>query len=234
MRTMRRPIRRLRQNIAKVIYRSPPVARFIGRQYHRSFYYARKKTWNDTSWIGAPVWKCPLDLWIYQEILASVRPEVIVECGTNRGGSAYYMGTVCDIIGRGRIVTVDIEDFKQGHPIHPRVSYLIGSSISAEIVRQIKEFAGDDGPVLVVLDSLHERDHVLEEMRLYGPMVTLGSYLVVEDSNINGHPVNPAFGPGPMEAIKSYLAGSDAFEIDFSREKYFMSFNPRGFLKRVR
>lgn len=229
-----RPIARLRQSVVKRIYRAPLVARFIGRQYHRSFYYARDRTWKNTHWFGAPVLKCPLDLWVYQEILAALEPAVIVECGTNRGGSAYFLGTMCDLIGQGRIVTIDIVDMKQGHPLHPRATYLIGSSISEEIVARVRELVGEARPVMVVLDSDHSRDHVLRELETYAPMVTPGSYIIVEDSNINGHPVNPAAGPGPMEAIDAFLAANDAFVIDEAREKYLMSFNPRGYIRRVR
>jgi cephalosporin hydroxylase len=229
-----KPFTSLRQSIVKRIYRAPPIARFISRQFHRSFYYSRNATWKDTYWFGAPVLKCPLDLWVYQEILSTLKPAVIIECGTNRGGSAYYMGTVCDLIGHGTIVTIDIMDIKAGHPTHPRATYLIGSSTSEAIVRQVREFVGDRTPVMVVLDSDHTRDHVLKEMELYGPLVTPGSYIIVEDSNINGHPVNPASGPGPMEAIDAFLARNDAFAVDASREKYFLSFNPRGYLKRVK
>ena len=177
--------------------------------------------------------KCPLDLWIYQEILFAVQPDVIIECGTNRGGSAYFMGALFDLIGEGKIVTVDIVDVKENHPLHPRATYLIGSSTSEDIVRKIRDFAAGAKSVLVVLDSDHTRDHVLSEMRIYGPMVSRGSYIIVEDSNLNGHPVNPAAGPGPMEAINAFLEENDAFAIDASREKYLVSFNPRGYLKRV-
>jgi cephalosporin hydroxylase len=231
---MLRRIAKLRQSVAKRVYRSRPVARFVARQFHRSFYYAKDVTWRDTSWFGAPVLKCPLDLWVYQEILFALKPAVIVECGTNRGGSACFLGTMCDLIGRGRIVTVDIVDAKNDHPRHPRVTYLIGSSTSEEIVRQVRAFVGGDGPVLVILDSDHTRDHVLSELQLYAPIVTPGSYIIVEDSNLNGHPINPASGPGPMEAIDAFLGADDSFVVDSSREKYLLSFNPRGYLKRVR
>jgi len=75
---------------------------------------------------------------------------------------------------------------------------------------------------------------VLRELQLYAPMVTPGSYIIVEDSNLNGHPINPASGPGPMEAIDAFLRADDSFVVDSSREKYLLSFNPRGYLKRVR
>jgi cephalosporin hydroxylase len=85
---------------------------------------------------------------------------------------------------------------------------------------------------MVILDSDHSRDHVLGELRIYGKMVTRGQYLIVEDTNINGHPALPEFGPGPMEALDLYLKEDDAFEIDPSREKFYMTFNPRGYLRR--
>jgi cephalosporin hydroxylase len=86
--------------------------------------------------------------------------------------------------------------------------------------------------VLVILDSNHERDHVLDELRLYGPLVSSGSYLIVEDSNVNGHPVVPAFGPGPSEAIADFLAETDEFSVDATREKFFLTFNPGGYLRK--
>jgi cephalosporin hydroxylase len=87
---------------------------------------------------------------------------------------------------------------------------------------------------MVVLDSDHTRDHVLAELRAYKDLVSLGCYLVVEDSCINGHPVVPQYGPGPMEAIELFLQECDWFEIDREREKFFLTFNPSGYLKRVR
>jgi cephalosporin hydroxylase len=112
------------------------------------------------------------------------------------------------------------------------VTYLTGSSIAPEIHGRVVELVGDRSPVLVILDSDHTRDHVLEEMRLYGPLVSAGSYMIVEDTNVNGHPVQPRFGPGPMEAVDEFLRESDGFEIDEEREKFFLTFNPRGFLRK--
>ena len=86
---------------------------------------------------------------------------------------------------------------------------------------------------MVILDSDHTRDHVLRELELYAPLVTPGSYLVVEDTNINGHPVAPEFGPGPMEAVEAFLETTDEFEVDRAREKLMLTFNPSGYLRRV-
>jgi cephalosporin hydroxylase len=88
--------------------------------------------------------------------------------------------------------------------------------------------------VLVVLDSDHRRDHVLAELYAYAPLVTPGSYLVVEDTNVNGHPVYEEFGPGPMEAVEDFLKDRDDFAADPTREKLLFTFNPRGWLRKLR
>jgi cephalosporin hydroxylase len=114
--------------------------RAITRAFHRAYYYA-PHTWRDTEVFGVPIQTCPLDLWIYQSILHEVRPDLIVECGTNKGGSAYYFGMLLDHIGSGNIVTIDIADIKAGLPTHPRVTYLVGSSVSDAIVEQVRAMA---------------------------------------------------------------------------------------------
>jgi cephalosporin hydroxylase len=137
---------------------------------------------------------------------------------------------VCDLLGRGRIVTVDVVEAER--PAHERVTYLTGSSADPEVVARVRELVGDAAPVLVILDSDHSRDHVLEELHLYSPLVSPGSYLIVEDTNVNGHPVRPKFGPGPMEAVSEFLPGASEFSLDLEREKFFLTFNPRGFLRK--
>ncbi len=87
---------------------------------------------------------------------------------------------------------------------------------------------------MVILDSDHRCSHLLDELRMYSTIIPVGGYLVVEDTNLNGHPVAPDFGPGPMEAVTAFLAERDAFVVDEEREKFYLTFNPGGFLKRVR
>ena len=200
------------------------------RNFHRLYYDSSLRTWSNTFWFGTQTQKCPLDLWIYQELLHELRPEVIVETGTANGGSALFMAAICDLLGGGEIVSVDIDERER--PAHQRVTYLGGSSTAPEIHAQVVDFVGARAPVLVLLDSDHSRDHVLEELHLYSPLVTPGSYVVVEDTNVNGHPVRREFGPGPMEAVDEFLRGSSDFEIDSAREKFLLTFNPRGFLRR--
>ena len=206
--------------------------RRVVRQFHRLFYASGKQTWSNTDWLGVPAQKCAFDLWVYQEILHQLRPAAIVECGTANGGSALFLASICDLLGHGEVITVDILE-QPGRPSHERITYLAGSSTDPEIVGSVEQLVGGREPVLVILDSNHERDHVLGELRLYAPLVSPGSYLIVEDSNINGHPVASDFGPGPAEAVERFLGESDEFEVDRSREKFFLTFNPGGYLRKL-
>jgi cephalosporin hydroxylase len=206
--------------------RSEIVARF-----HRLYYDGHATTWEDTRWLGTRVLKCPLDLWIYQEILARVRPALVVETGTFAGGSALFLATCMDALGHGRVLTIDVEEHA-GRPVHQRITYLVGSSVDDDTVRRVYREADGVSPAMVVLDSDHARDHVLAELRLYAPLVTPGSYLVVEDTNVNGHPVYPDFGPGPHEAVEQFVRREPGFARDPSCEKFLMTFNPGGYLER--
>ena len=200
-------------------------------EFHK-LYYESPDTWRKTFWLGIPAQKCPLDLWIYQEIIFEVKPDVIIECGTFAGGSALFLASVCDAVKRGTIITIDVED-REGKPRHKRIKYLLGSSTSKEIVDKVRRSTRNRHSVMVILDSDHSKDHVLKEMRIYSTFVTKGSYLIVEDTNINGHPVFPDFGPGPMEAVQQFLSENKVFVVDRSRAKFYMSFNPNGWLRRV-
>lgn len=199
--------------------------------FHRLFYDTHDTTWKQTFWLGATVRKCAFDLWTYQEILVDTRPDLIVETGTYLGGSAFYLAGICDLLGHGKIVTVDISA-PPGRPRHRRITYLQGSSTDPGIVVRVARRARTAKRVMVVLDSNHSRDHVLRELEAYGPLVTPGCYLVVEDTNVNGNPVLPDHGPGPMEAVEEFLATTDDFEVDRSRENRLLTFNPGGYLKR--
>lgn len=204
------------------------------RDFHRLYYESKDRTWGNTSWLGQPSLKCPLDLWIYQEILFERRPDLIVECGTFLGASAHFLACMCDLVGNGRVITIDIlERELDRRPRHPRIEYRTGSTTAPEIVAGVKEAIQPGERVMVVLDSNHRKDHVLGELRAYSPLITPGDYLVVEDTNVNGHPVVTHHGPGPMEAVEEFIAGNDEFFIDESREKFFMTFNPRGWLRRA-
>jgi cephalosporin hydroxylase len=201
-------------------------------RFHELYYESRERTWGNTRWLGRPVFKTPLDLWIYQEILHERRPDLIVETGTRHGGSALFFASICDLLDHGSVITVDIVAKRAvPPPEHRRIDYVTGSSVAPEVVETISAAAAGKR-VMVILDSDHTKGHVLAEIRTYAPLVTPGDYLVVEDTNVNGNPVNPGFGDGPMEAVAEFLAENDAFAVDEAREKFLFTFNPRGYLRR--
>lgn len=209
----------LRESAARTVRRQ--AARLLSRPvvtaFHSLYYGQGLQTWLNTWWLGHRVFKNPLDLWVYQEILHELKPDLIVETGTAEGGSALYLASICDLIGSGHVVTVDIEK-RAGRPVHERIRYLFGSSTDPEIVKLLADEASTASTVLVILDSDHSAGHVSAELEVYAPLVTPGSYLIVEDTNINGHPVSKSFGPGPMEAVETFLKRSSEFSSDRSRE----------------
>ena len=194
--------------------------------------YYDRGVWKDTFWLGVPALKCPLDLWVYQEVIFQVRPDVIIECGTYEGGSAGFLASICDLLRRGRVITIDIEP-RNARPKHKRVKYIRGSSTATRTLQLVRREVRPNDRVLVILDSDHTKEHVLNEMRLYAPFVCVGSYLIVEDTCVNGNPLLPDFGPGPMEAVQEFLSERRDFEVDRSREKFFVTLNPSGWLRRV-
>jgi cephalosporin hydroxylase len=197
---------------------------------HDAFYAS--DAWTKATWLGTQALKNPLDLWVYQEIMAETRPELIVETGTWRGGSALYLASVCDLLGEGEIVSIDVAPMRDDYPQHPRITYLAGrSSTDPDVLAEVSARAAGRR-TLVILDSDHSQAHVEAELAAYAPLVPVGCYLVVEDSNIGR--IRKDLMPGPLQAVETFLARTDEFEIDREREKFLITFNPSGYLRRVR
>jgi cephalosporin hydroxylase len=224
--------RGLQSLIYQKVFANFKLKRNIVDHFHKLYYESGEETWRNTFWLGTPTQKCPLDLWIYQEIIFEVNPDVIIECGTYGGGSALFLASICDLLDHGEVITIDIKVI-EGRPEHKRITYLLGSTTSQEIVEKVQAFIKNKNRVMVILDSDHNREHVLKELKIYSHFVSKDSYLIVEDTNVNGHPVELDFGPGPLEAVKEFLEGNKSFVIDKSKEKFYMTFGPDGFLKRV-
>ena len=129
------------------------------------------------------------------------------------------------------MITIDVQ--VAAGPYHPRIAYITGSSGDGRLIESVLGSRPTETR-LVILDSDHATHHVLQELRLLAPYVSVGSYLIVEDTNVNGHPAWPEFGSGPYEAVEEFLQANSNFAVDSSREKFLMTFNPRGFLKRLR
>jgi cephalosporin hydroxylase len=201
--------------------------------------FHRIPIWSKMWFQNIPIAKNPLDLWMYQQIIYETQPEFVVETGTFMGGSALYWAHTLNGMGlkQSRVFTMDVEDFTATAAKHPLwkkyVTFMKGSSTDPAIVEAIaKQVRGHR--TLVTLDSDHSMQHVLEEMRAYAPLVNRGSYLVVEDTHMDGVPTSPSTGPGPMTAVLKFLeeGGSRDFEQDLSREAFVMTFNPGGWLRR--
>jgi cephalosporin hydroxylase len=201
------------------------------REFHLLYYEDWARTWRNTFWLGTRVLKCPLDLWVYQEIIHRTRSDVIVECGTFFGGGALFLASMCQLIGSGRVITID-NLAQRRRPTHDLITYISGSTVDPELVAGVRQSIGEGETVMVILDSDHARDHVLQELRTWAPVVTKDHFLIVEDTNLNGNPVAPEWGAGPKEAVEAFLAESDEFVVDTDCEKFFLTFNPGGFLRR--
>lgn len=201
--------------------------------FHKVFYGLGRYggTWMNTWWMGNRTYKSPLDLWVYQEIVFEKKPDIIIETGTAFGGSALYLANIMDIIGHGELISIDTE--KNDVPNHDRITYLNGSSVDNSILEIINKSIIKK-KVMVILDSDHSKKHVLEELKIYSNIVSTGQFLIVEDTNIGGHPVHKKSGPGPWEAVRDFLEQDSRFQIDRSKEKYLFSFNPKGFLYKVK
>jgi cephalosporin hydroxylase len=204
--------------------------------FHRLFY--NSGIWTTTRWLGVPTAQNPNDAWIHQEIIARVKPDFIVEAGTWNGGSAVLWATILQQVNpAGRVITIDIKDYvsaaKEFPIVKEKVDFLIGSSVDPAIVAEVKRRV-DGKKVLVILDSNHSKAHVLAEMKAYAPLVPKDSYMIVQDTNVNGHPVLPNFGPGPMEAVDEFLATNDEFRPDTDAERLMFTMHPKGYLRRVK
>ncbi len=198
--------------------------------FSKLYYNSKQQTWRNTNWVGNRTWKCPLDLWIYQEIAVETKPDVIIECGTGEGGTTLYLAAICNLIGHGEIITIDLKERKRLK--HDRIKFLLGDSTSDEVVEEVLGLIHGK-TVMVILDSTHVKDHVLKELEIYNKFVTKDNYIIVEDTIMNGHPVKSSFGEGPMEAVTEFLSNNANFVIDKNREKLYLTFNPNGYLKRI-
>ena len=156
----------------------------------------------------------------------------MIETGTYRGGSAFFLASICDLLGAGEVVSVDIEQVRDDYPGHPRITYLGGrSSTDPDVLTEIRDRA-EGKRTLVILDSDHSQGHVEAELAVYAQLVPVGRLRDRRGLEHRADPQGPA--PGPLEAIERFLATTNAFEIDRAREKFLITFNPSGYLRRVR
>jgi cephalosporin hydroxylase len=195
----------------------PLPGRVVADAFHQLYY--NSLAWDQNQFLGYPIQQCPFDLQVYQELIHRLRPEFIVQTGVAAGGSILHFAALLDLIGADGdavVIGVDIALSARARTLrHPRVRLIEGSSTDPAVVERVKSFA-PGGCGLVSLDSDHSAAHVLNELRIYRQFVGVGSYLVAEDTNVNGHPVFPHFGPGPYEAAAAFLQQEPAYIRDDS------------------
>ena len=196
-------------------------------------WYYDTAVWKQLSYRGVRTLKNPLDMWNYQEIIAERRIEWVLETGTRHGGSALFFADLLAARGAsGLVISVDVEHASLQISGHSKLRLVLGDSASSAVVDQVKQILPKQrAPLFVILDSDHRKRHVLRELEAYVPLMLAGDYLVVEDSCVNGHPVRPDFGPGPMEAIEEFLQSHPGvLASDPAREsKFGCTFAPRGY-----
>lgn len=208
--------------------------------YHR---HLINGTWNRGGviprWMGVPIIQCPFDAWVFQEIIFETRPNIIIETGTYHGGGAFFYTTILDLLGlyynhTGTVITIDVD---QSH-VQVDCSSIIrieGSSTDKDVVKQVKGYVKKHDKVMVILDSLHTYKHIKEELKIYSKLVSLGSYLIVCDTNLGNNPIrlsDQTDRPSPVLAVGDFLKTNRDFVIDKGRECHLFTFNPDGYLLR--
>lgn len=204
--------------------------------YHAWYYDSL--VWQRTTWCGVLVLKSVSDLWNYQEIIVALRPSVVVELGTSAGGSALFFAHVLRAARiDGRVLTIDVDQSRTASAARaePLIEFVQASSVAPEALQRIEALRREHpGPAFFILDSDHAEAHVYAELVALRALTRAGDVVIVEDTNVNGHPVLPDFGPGPYEALQRYRTDyPDDYALDAAREsKFGFSFARDGFLIR--
>ena len=189
-----------------------------------------------STYFGIPALKSPIDFWIYMEIIYEIKPDIIIEIGNNCGGSILAFAHMLDNMGKGRVIGIDIHHDKIPSVVreHPRITLITGNACS--LFPEVKKLIAPNDTVLIIEDSSHTYGNTLNVLRTYNSLVSKESYFIVEDSNINHGLDLPKDFPqgGPYEAIEAFMRENDNFIIDRSRERFVITSNPKGYLKKIK
>jgi len=186
-----------------------------------------------TSYFGVKTLKNPMDFWVYREIIFKHKPDVIIEIGNNWGGSTLALAHIQDIMQHGRIIGVDIDHSKITNTIsdHPRIELIEEDAVKAFSI--VEKMILSEEKVLLIEDSAHTFENTLNVLRLYSTFIHAGDYIIVEDS-ICHHGLKVGPSPGPYEAVEAFIDENKSFEIDRDKESFIITWNPKGFLKKVK
>jgi cephalosporin hydroxylase len=192
----------------------------------------QKRIMEGSTYHGIPTLKNPLDFWVYQEIVCQTRPEYIVEIGNYYGGSTLALAHICDSLGGGRILAVDTthDNIAAKVKSHPRITLFTGDA--CEVLALVKQAVSNSKSVMVIDDSLHTYEHTLRVLKSYAPVVGTGNYFIVEDG-ICHHGLDVGPKPGPYEAVETFMRGNTHFVIDRDKENFGITWNPKGYLRKI-
>ncbi len=188
---------------------------------------------NQSTYFGIRAFKSPIDFWIYQEILFESRPDFIIEIGNCWGGSTLALAHLCDCLGKGQVIALDVSHAGLSDAVrrHPRILPIEGDACQS--FAKVRSLVGDGDDVLVIEDSSHTFDNTLRVLTTYSALIKAGGYFIVEDGIIN-HGLDGGPSPGPYEAINAFIASHPDFEIDRTRESFLITWNPKGYIRRAR
>lgn len=188
---------------------------------------------HESTYFGIRALKNPLDFWMYQEIIFDIKPDVIIEIGTCYGGSTLALAHLQDLIGRGRVIGLDIAHSLVPQIVkdHPRITFITVDA--CESFDMVKDLINNNETFLIIEDNDHTYENTLNVLRTYHSLVTVGSFFIVEDSILN-HGIPSGVKPGSYEAIEQFMIENNDFEIDRSKEAFLVTGNPKGYLKKVR
>lgn len=186
----------------------------------------------NNKWMGRQAQKNPFDTWVYQEIVHETKPSVIIEIGNYEGGSTLYLANLLDSLGSGKVIGVDVDHRRVQDLVHKRIKWITGDGTSPEVFLLVKNEINTNDRVMIIEDSSHEFNATLSILNLYSSLVSLGCYFVVEDGICKEDYIDGPK-PGPYEAVHAFIKDHPEFEIDRRREKFLLTYNPDGFLKRI-
>ncbi len=193
--------------------------------------YWNSMEWREAKWMGKVVHRSPTDLWAYQEILAEVKPDYVIEVGTSGGGRAWFLASICDLVGHGHVISIGPESPANLWE-HDRIDYVIDDPFAPETIERVRQQVGDKRALVILGLGAHR---VLQiAFSGYQDLVPVGSYVIFEDTIVNGNPVWTSFGSGPQSVVRDIIRTGGEFMIDTSRERFGVPFNRSGFLKRQR
>lgn len=186
-------------------------------------------------WMGVRALKNPLDAWIYQEIIHEIKPDVVIEIGSAEGGGTLYLANLLDLVDKGKVISIDIDRSKYNVK-HDRIVTITGDSASPEVVEKVAEQCNGK-TVLVLHDGEHSREQVTKDLQAYSGFVSVNSYFIVEDGIIDLFKPKDSLGgrkDGPLIAVEQFIKNNSNFIVDKERERYILTYNPKGYLKRIK